>query len=150
MRRLNWLCALPFLLAGCGDKSAISLSANITQGSVKVQNGAFGASASGDFEMLLALGPEASGSRTVTPQNFQLVDEAKAVVADQLPVKTATPIPIAIGKGESTTVNFTFADSMVDHDMACAGPLFIVGSVDDASGTGSQRVSSAGLTPSCD
>lgn len=148
--RFIWLCALPFLLAGCGDKSAISLSANIPDGSVKVQSGVFGASASGNFEMLLALGPEASDSRTVTPQNFQLVNDAKAVVADQLAVETTTPIPITIGKGESTTVSFMFADAMVDHDTACAGSLFIVGSVDDASGMGSQRVSSGALVPSCD
>ena len=150
MRGFSMLCALPLLLAGCGDKSAVSLSANITQGSVKVESNAFGASASGSFEMLFALGPEASGSQTVTPQNFQLLAQDKAVLADQLPIKTTTPIPITIGKGESKTVDFSFTGSMVDHDAACAGLLSIVGSVNDATGSGSQRVASSGLTPSCD
>ncbi len=142
--------ALPLFLAGCGDKSAVSLSANITQGSVKVESGVFGASASGTFEMVLALGPEASGSQTVTPQGFQLLTQAKAVLVDQLPIETTTALPITLGKGESKTVDFTFTGAMVDHDAACAGSLNIVGSVDDKAGTSSQRVSSSGLTPSCD
>ncbi|MEP7052312.1 MAG: hypothetical protein ABJB12_18240 [Pseudomonadota bacterium] len=150
MRGLTLFFALPLALAGCGDKSAVSLSANITAGSVTVESSVFGASASGSFDVLLALGPEASASRTVTPQNFQLVSESKAVLADQLPIETTTPIPITLGKGESKTVSFTFKGSMVDHDTACAGPLSIVGAVDDATGSGSQRVASSGLTPSCD
>jgi hypothetical protein len=150
MRGFWMLWALPLFLAGTGDKSAVSLSANITEGSVKVESGVFGASASGSFEMVLALGPEASGSQTVTPQNFQLLTQAKAVLVDQLPIETTTPIPITIGKGESKTVDFTFTGSMVDHDAACAGLLNIVGSVNGATGSGSQPVTSGGLTASCD
>ena len=149
MRGLSLLWALPLLLAGCGDKSAVSLSANVTNGTVTVENGAFGASASGGFKLRLALGPEASAPVKVSPQTFQLLTQAKAVVIDQLPVTTSTPIPITIGKGENQDVEFAFTGATVDHDLACAGPLTIFGSLGDAMGSSSYPVTSSPITPSC-
>src|ERR1700712_4164871 len=99
MRRFSMLWALPLFLFGCGDKSAVSLSANVTNGAVSVEKGTFGASASGSFKLQLALGPEASSSVKVTPQTFQLLTQAKAVLIDQLPITTSTPLPITIAKG---------------------------------------------------
>ncbi len=150
MRVFSMLWALPLFLAGCGDKSAVSLSANISNGTVKVENGAFGASASGGFKLRLALGPEASGSVKVTPQTFQLLSQASAVLVDQLPVITSTQFPITIGKGENQDVDFTFTGSMVDHDAACAGSLTFFGALDDAAGSSSYPVKSSPVTPSCD
>lgn len=144
------LWALPLFLAGCGDKSAVSLSANITNGVVQVDTGAFGATASGSFKLRLALGPEASGSVKVRPQTFQLLGQDKAVVVDQLPITTSTPFPVTIDKGGNQDVEFAFTGSMVDHDTACAGPLTFLGAVDDASGSGSYPVTSGPVTPNCD
>jgi hypothetical protein len=150
MRGFSMLWALPLFLAGCGDKSAVSLSANITQGSVKVENGVLGATASGSFDMLFALGPEAPGPRSVRPQNFQLLAQDKTVLADQLPIASPSSAAITIAKGESKTVHFTFESIAVDHDQACAGTVSITGSVEDETGSGSQLVASGPVTPSCD
>ncbi|MEO7034440.1 MAG: hypothetical protein ABI548_11105 [Polyangiaceae bacterium] len=150
MRVFSMLWVLPLFLAGCGDKSAVSLSAHITNGVVTVDNGTFGASASGSFKLRLALGPEASASVKVTPQAFQLLGQANVLVVDQLPVTTSSPSTITIDKGGNQDVEFAFTGAMVDHDAACAGPLTFVGALDDSSGNSSYPVASGPVTPSCD
>ena len=144
------LWALPLFLLGCGDKSAVSLSANVGSGVVHVENGTFGGSASGSFKLRLSLGPEASGPVKVTPQSFQLLTQAKAVVADQLPITTDTSIPITIGKGENQDVDFAFTGATVDLAVACPGPLTITGSLEDSTSSASYLVTSPLITPTCD
>jgi len=150
MRLWLALCSAALLLAACGDKSAVSLSAQITQGTVQVADTAFGdAALSGSFSLLLALGPEASGSTTVTLGNFSLQDANGAALVDVLSLDSTPPFPINVDKGGSQTVTLTFAKDSVDRAALCAGQVRIVGSLMDTLKGGTDPVSSAPLTPDC-
>ena len=128
----------------------MTLSATMGQASVSVAKGAFGASASGAFQIHLIVGGEASGADTVTIQNFQLVDRSQTALIDPLPIMTTSQTPITVDKGSSQSVDFTFKDATVDQTAACAGPVAIIGSVSDTLGDGSDTVRSGDITPSCD
>ena len=138
-------------LLGCGSKGAVSLTADIGQGSLVVKESPFGsASLTGSFELHLALGPEASGSTSVTLGNFSLQSASGAALVEILHPDVDADFPLVIEKGASKTVIFTLnkGDS-VERDQACPGPVRIVGSVMDSLKGGTDPVSSPLITPDC-
>ncbi len=144
------LCSAALLLAACGDKSAVSLSAQIPDASVSVADTAFGdATLSGSFSLLLALGPEASGPTNVTLGNFSLQDANGAALVDVLSLTSNPEFPVDVDKGGSKTVAFTFSKDSVDRAALCAGQVRIVGSLMDSLKGGTDPVSSGLLTPDC-
>jgi hypothetical protein len=143
-----WL--LPALLVACGDKSAVSLSADVTSASVKVEDTAFGAALSGSFALSLALGPEASGPTHVTLGNFSLQTAGGAALIDVLNLQSTPTFPVDVAKGGSQTVSFTFDQDSVDRAALCAGQVRIVGSVMDSLKGGTDPISSFLITPDCD
>jgi hypothetical protein len=57
--------------------------------------------------------------------------------------------PLTVGKGESKTVTFTFADQLLDHDAACGDQLKILGSFSDTLKGGTDSAVSDPITPDC-
>jgi hypothetical protein len=149
MRLWSVLGVLPALLVACGSASTVSLSAQLTDESIKVQDTAFGASLSGGFRLRLELGSEASGSTEVTPGNFELQTEAGERLADLRDAAPDTDYPIELNKGESKQVVYTLAEVEVDRAEVCAGHVRIVGSVMDTLKGGTVPVRSAPITPDC-
>ena len=150
MRFSSLALALPLCLVSCGDKSAVSLSAQVNQANVTVTSTALVTTTSGGFELLLELGPEASGPTTVTLGNFALQTAAGSPLIDPLPVDPgSTTFPLVVNKGGSQTAMFSFTSSKGDHDAICAGQVIIVGSVMDSLKGGTDPLSSPPFTPSC-
>jgi hypothetical protein len=143
------LWIFPASLVACSiSASDLSLSARISDESIKVTNGAF-AGLEGSFKLQLALGSEANGSTRVSLPTFELQNEAGERLAD---LSDATPepmFPIDLNKGESKGVVFTIDGIGVDRAKACAGPVRIVGSVMDTLKAGTQPVRSGAITPDC-
>ena len=148
MRFSPLVWALPLLLASCSAKDAASLSVQISTATVTVKTGAFGGSASGTFQLTLALGSEASGPTTVTLENFQLETLKRDPLVPVLALDQATT-PVVINKGESKILTVTFTDQQLDHDAACAGSVDIRGSVSDTLKGGTDPVASSPITPDC-
>lgn len=149
MRYLPAFLLLPALLAACGDKAAILLTADIRQPTVSVADGAAGSTLSGSFQLVLALGAEASGPTHVTLGNFSLQTEAGVSLVDVLKLDSSPEFPIDLDKGATQTVSFTFDEDSVDRDALCAGRVRIVGSVLDSLKGGTDPVSSELTTPDC-
>ena len=140
---------LSALLAACGDKGAVSLSASIPEAEVSVKDNPFGAGLEGSFRLELALGGEASGSTSVTPGNFQLQTEAGAALVDLPHAATTTVFPLQVGKGEVKSVSFTLKEDSVDRAALCAGKVRIVGSVLDSLKGATEPVQGQLFTPDC-
>ncbi len=144
------LCSAALFLAACGDKSAVSLSAYVSDASLKVTDTPFGdAALSGSFSVVLNLGPEASGPTHVTLGNFSLQGADGAALVDVLSLTSNPEFPVDVDKGGSKTVSFTFSKDSVDGAALCAGQVVIVGSLMDSLKGGSDPVISAPITPDC-
>lgn len=144
------LCALN----GCGDKSAVSLSVSIANASVSAQNGTLGTTLAGGFELDLELGPEASGSSTVSLGSFALQSASGTAIVDPLQVDAgSTTFPLVIDQGGSNKVSFMVSSKALltqdEHDAICAGQVVIVGSVMDSLKGGTDSVKSVPITPTC-
>jgi hypothetical protein len=150
MRFSSFALALPLCLVSCGDKSAVSLTAQVDQANVTVTTAPLGSTTTGGFELKLELGSEASGPTTVTLGNFTLQTAAGSPLIDPLPVDPgSTTFPVVVNKGSSQTIMFTFSSSKGDHGAICAGQVMIVGSVMDSLKGGTDPLSSVPFTPSC-
>ena len=150
MRFGRVLSILPVLLVSCGSKGAVSLTVDIPQAVLQVQESPLdGAVVSGSFDLLLTLGGESSGSTTVTPGNFSLQTESGAPLVPLLSVQKDTNFPLVIDKGASRTVTFTLTGDGVVRDQVCPGPVRIVGSVMDTLKNGTDPVTSRLITPTC-
>ncbi len=147
MRLWSALWVLPALLVACGSASDVSLSVQVTDESIKVQDTAFGAALSGGFQLRFELGSYASGSTEVSPGNFELQTEAGQVLADLREATPDTDYPIKLSKGESKQVVYTFEEISVDRNELCAGTVRIVGSVMDSLKGGTLPVRSEAITP---
>src|SRR6185503_6877311 len=87
------------LVAACGDKSAVSLSASIGNASVQVESLALGTRLGGGFDLSLDVGPEADGDSQVSLEAFALLLADQTLVSP-LPVtpENAT-FPLTVPKG---------------------------------------------------
>jgi hypothetical protein len=150
MRFSLLVLGLPLCLVSCGDKSAVSLTAQVDQAAVMVQAAPLGTTVTGSFELKLELGPEASGPTTVTLGNFALQTASGGPLVDSLPVDSgSTTFPLVVNKGSTETTTFSFNVAKGDHDAICAGQVIIVGSVMDSLKGGTDPLQSAPFTPSC-
>lgn len=140
---------LPALLVACSvDASDLSLTAHISEPSIKVTDGAFSA-INGSFKLGLVLGSEANGSTQVSSGNFELQNEAGASLAHLSDAVPDPMFPISLNKGESKQVVFTIDDIGVERAEVCAGRVRIVGSVMDTLKNGMEPVQSDLFTPDC-
>jgi len=154
MRFEAWFLALLPLISGCGDKSAVTLTASITDAMVTVQDGALGASTSGDFTLVLSLGPEAPRAATVTLGNFALQSEQGTALIDPLPTDSGSAsFPLDVNKGQNISLPFTLNVMKLltpDQKQAlCAGKVRIVGTVMDTLSGGTDSAQSVAVSPSC-
>jgi hypothetical protein len=153
MRFWPLVLALPLGLSSCGDKSAVSLTVVMDQATVTAQDGALGAALGGGFELKFALGPEASGSTTVTLGSFAVQNASGAALVDPVEVMASgASFPLVIEKGGNQAVTFTLSPKTLkqaDRDALCAGQVKIVGTVMDSLKGGTDAVSSELLTPTC-
>ncbi|HEY4104436.1 MAG TPA: hypothetical protein VGM44_11115 [Polyangiaceae bacterium] len=155
---LSLALALFAPLTACGDKSAVSLTVTMQQASVTAQQSSLGASfgstLGGGFELEFNLGPEASGSTTVTLGSFALQSASGASLIDHLNVDAgATAFPLTIDQGSIKDVSFTISMTALltqsQHDAICAGEVVVVGSVMDSLSGQTDSTRSAALTPDC-
>ena len=149
---MRFLTALPvffLFLAACGDKSAVSLSADISAAALNVRPTAFGSALSGSFQLNLNVGPEASGAATVMLGNFSVQSAAGAPLIDVLPLETTSVFPLVVDKGSTKQAAFTFMVDSVDRTALCTGQVRIVGSVMDSLKGGTDPVSSALIATDC-
>jgi hypothetical protein len=155
MRLWSLAWVLPLCLVSCGDKSAVSLTITLDQATVTATNGTFdGATLDGGFELKFELGPEASGSTTVTLGTFAVQSAAGAVLVDQLKLDSGgTSFPLVVNKGSSQMVRFTLTSmkplAASERDALCAGQVQIIGSVVDTLKSGTDSLSSNLITPTC-
>ena len=152
-RQMRWLFGLwllPACLLACGDKSAVSLSVEVKSASLSVEPTPFGdATLSGLFQLVLSVGPEASGSSTVSLGNFSLENAAGVAIVDVLTLPTGSAFPLVVAKGSSQQVSQPVSAESVDSALVCPGPVRIVGSLMDSLKGGTVPVRSELITPDC-
>lgn len=154
MRLWSLAWVLPLCLVSCGDKSAVSLTVTLDQATVTAQQGTFGATLGGGFELKFELGPEASGSATVSLGSFAIQTAAGMPLVDQVTLAASgATFPLVVNKGASQTVTFTMSSTKVlmpaDRAALCAGQVMIVGTVMDSLKGGTDSLSSNPITPTC-
>jgi len=149
MRSKFALWVLPAWLVACSvDASDLSLTAHISEPSIKVTDGAF-SSINGVFKLELVLGSEANGSTQVTSGDFELQNEAGQSLAHLSEAVPNPMFPISLNKGESKQLVFTIDDIGAERTEVCAGRVRIVGSVTDTLKNGMEPVQSELFTPDC-
>ena len=151
MRSRLALWVSPALLVACTSASAsiVSLSVLMSDESIKVTDGAFGAFFDGSFQLQLTLGSEANGATDVSLGKFELQTEAGASLAELADATPEPMFPIHLNKGESKRVVFSMKNIGVDRDAACAGRVRISGSLTDSLKGGAVPVQGSAITPDC-
>lgn len=157
-RQLACTCSIHRALAvlgalaafGCGDKGAVTLTAQILDPALSTQNVALGTSLTGSFELRLDLGPEAPKSITVTPGAFALHNATGELTP--LTVSFDSPPPYELSKGGSKSVGASLDSTKLIattvRDTLCAGEVWYTATLTDTlSGTTSAR--SASFSPTC-
>lgn len=135
---------------GCGDKGAVTLTAQLLDPTLSTQAGALGASLAGSFELRLDLGPEAPKSISVTPGAFALHNASGELTP--LTVSFDSPPPYELAKGQSKSVVASLDSTKLIpaavRDALCAGEVWYTATLSDTlSGTTSAR--SASFSPAC-
>jgi hypothetical protein len=149
MRLSSAFWVLPAALVACSvSASDLSLTARISEASIKVTNSAF-SGLQGSFGLALALGSEANGSTQVTGADLELETESGEFLVQLSDAIPEPMFPINLNKGESKQVTFTLDGIGVDRTKACAGRVRIVGSVTDTLKGGSSPVQSGLLSLDC-
>jgi hypothetical protein len=137
---------------GCGGKERISLSARVRNVELEVQEDLLGTFLSGQFDLLVRLGPNASESTTAELESVSLVRTGGApTLVAALPL-TTLPGPIEVRPGQERTLSLVLEDSEpIAADMReqiCSAPVQITGSLTDTlSDDGSTPFSSPEQTP---
>jgi hypothetical protein len=133
------LLAFGALLAGCGSKGAVSLTARLDHPSLTAKASALVTGLSGGFDLVLDLGPEAPSATTVSLGKFMLRNAA-GVLVDGLPVSPDQAFPLDVGVGKTETAHFTLdPTASAPTDAAseiCGGPLWFQGTVQDTLSSG--------------
>lgn len=149
------LAALAACAVSCGSKGTVSLSANLQNPQVSVEQAALGAKLGGSFELFLEVGPEAESGSTVSLESFALVraSDQSTLLAPLPAMPDGTTFPLDVPKGGQRVVPFLVGDDdLLDastKDAICAEPVQIVGAVRDTlSGGGVTSVRSTGITVS--
>ena len=142
--------AAAFAAVGCGDKGAVTLTAQILNPTLSTADVALGTSLNGSFELRLDLGPEAPRATTVTPGAFALHNASGELSA--LTVSFDSPPPYELPKGGSKSIIATLdATKLIEsnlRDSLCAGQVWYAGTLTDTlSGTTTAR--SASFTATC-
>ncbi|MCB9589980.1 MAG: hypothetical protein H6718_31490 [Polyangiaceae bacterium] len=125
--------------SGCGSKDSVALSAWISDAQLGVQSGTLGDRLSGSFVLNLELGPEASGSTTVTLEDFALAPAGGT--EDLVPAFAPEPsesFPLTLSAGDKKQITMTIPDGDTLSDTQtgalCAGDIEIRASVRDSLG----------------
>ncbi|MCC6215292.1 MAG: hypothetical protein IT376_10510 [Polyangiaceae bacterium] len=123
-------------LAGCGDRSAVALTASLSGASLSLTTAALGSRLDGGFTLVLELGPEAPRPTEVTLEAFEIRSTGSPPEALVSPIGLAEVAqPIVLGKGERRSVPLTLDQPALlgaaERDALCAGPVTIGGAVAD-------------------
>lgn len=140
-------------MAGCGGKDLISLSTSVASVKLELSPVALGSALTGNFELVLKLGPEAP-----SPTEVSLSKVALTRAGTELrPILDATPspaFPIAVDAGESKRVLFAVAEqellSQPEVDELCSAPVQLVVVVTDTlSDAKTTTTASPAFVPAC-
>jgi hypothetical protein len=144
-------------LSGCiADNEAIVLvEPSVEEASVAVSKGALGTTISGSFQLVLRLGPRASGASQVTVQKFEITsaDQTKSIVPT-LETTADAMFPVTVNLDSEERVLFTIdlggavLPVSAADELCGAGGLKIAGSITDSLRDGATPVASAVFQPS--
>lgn len=125
--------------SGCGSKDSVALSAWITDAELGLEEGTLGNRLTGSFVLNLELGPEASGSTTVSLEDFALAPAGG--VGDLVPgfaPETTETFPLTLGAGDKRSITMTVpdGDTIADSQVSliCDGDVEIRASLRDSLG----------------
>src|SRR5262245_60695723 len=90
------LCAL--LVAGCGSKGAVTLTARVESPELSVTQGALVQGLAGGFDLVLSLGDVASKGTSVNAPTFSVV-QGDLVVLSPLRLDASETFPVAVEPG---------------------------------------------------
>jgi hypothetical protein len=144
-------------LSGCvADNEAIVVVApSVEEASVTVSKGALGTTISGSFQLVLRLGPRASGASQVTVQKFEITsaDQTKSIVPTLETTADATfPLTVNLDSEERVLFTIDLGGSVLPataaDELCGAGGLKIAGTIKDSLQDGATPVASAVLEPS--
>ena len=131
------VAALAVLVASCGSKGSVSLSAMVQNAEISVQQVALGTELAGSFELFLEVGPEAESGSTVSLESFALVraSDQSTLVSPLTATPQGASFPLDVPKGGKRVVQFDVgSDALLDaatKDAICAEQVQIVGAVRD-------------------
>lgn len=122
--------------SGCGDRSAVALTASIAGANLSLTTAALGSRLDGGLTLVLELGPEAPRATEVTLEVFEVRDATSpgAPIVSPLGLQ-AIEQPIVVGKGERRTVPLVIDQPALLDEAArsrlCAEPVVLGGAVSD-------------------
>lgn len=157
MRAGGPACFFSLLLAGCGSKSNVTLSASLDNASVTVARPSpLVTELTGGFTLHVELGAEAADGTDVAIGNFLLVPGDSGTSPVTLKLTGAEAFPVHLAPGANSSIPLTIATSAgdpaqgVDEATAaalCAGAAQISGNLtDSAQGDAITPVSSGPLS----
>lgn len=133
--------ALGLALEGCvaDNEALVFVAPSIEEPAIVVSAGALGTDLQGSFQLVLQLGPRASGPSQVSVQAFEITsaDRTRSLVTP-LAVGTETAFPVTVAPDSNVRASFTIdpEDKLLNKDKAAelcdAGGLRIVGSILDS------------------
>ncbi|HLV66655.1 MAG TPA: hypothetical protein VKY73_12620 [Polyangiaceae bacterium] len=133
--------------SGCGSKGAVSLSARVEAVELTVDDGPFGASLSGTFDLVLDLGGAAPEATTVSLGSFG-VRNADGSVVDAFSLDATPSFPLDLSPGDSVRVELAIAEPPLldeaEAELVCSGDVWISGSVSDTSNAGRPTPAASG------
>jgi hypothetical protein len=136
MRALLALALVVGAVGGCIDTdAAVFVEVAIGAPSLSVQQSSLVTALSGSFEVLLHLGPRASGPSQVKLVSFAVTDSSGNDVVAPLAGEASPPFPVSVDVDSDVTVAVAVngqelaADAVTD---LCAGPVTIVATLDDS------------------
>ena len=120
---------------GCSAKERVTLSANIRNVDLRVEEGTLGTFLAGGFDLRLALGANAPESTTASLEAFRLVRASDRSELVPTLLLTGAPAELDIAPGQAQTVSLVLdaTDPISPDSQAgiCAEPVQITGAVTD-------------------
>lgn len=123
------------MLAGCGSKGAVSVSAQLSDVTLEIVPGRLVSELRGEFDLELELGGSAPESTDIQVQTFSVV-RGETTLVDNLDVTAAPAFPLELPPGERVVVRVNITEGVtVDTSTAsalCVEPVRIRGVIIDS------------------
>lgn len=140
--------------AGCVDTDpTVFVDASMSAPSAQVTASTLVTQLAGGFQLVLTLGPRASGPSQVSLKSFSIMDAGQTTtLVEPLEATTTTALPVEVAPDEEVVLDLSFNQEV---GAAAAGPLCdpagirIVGSIQDSLQDGATPVASSPFPATC-